>query len=44
MVEKSRTNLVVGSAFNTQWISDLTDVFGSDNISTANNVTTVTIS
>ena len=44
MVEKSRTNLVAGSAFNTQWISDLTDVFGSDNISTANNVTTVTIS
>ena len=44
MVERSRTNLIAGSAFNAQWISDLTDIFGSDNISTANNVTTVTLS
>ena len=43
MVERSRTNLIAGSAFNAQWISDLTDIFGSDNISTSNNVTTVTL-
>lgn len=31
------------SAFNTQWVSDLTAIFGNENVSTSNSVTTVTI-
>lgn len=31
------------SAFNTRWVSDLTAIFGSENVTTANGVTTVTI-
>lgn len=31
------------STFNTQWVNDLKAIFGSENVTTANNVTTVTI-
>lgn len=31
------------TAFNTQWIADLKAIFGNENVSTANNVTTVTL-
>ena len=33
----------ISGAFNSQWVSDLTAIFGSENVTTANGVTTVTI-
>ena len=33
----------ISSAFNTQWVSDLTAIFGSDNVTTESSVTTVAL-
>lgn len=33
----------ISSAFNTQWVSDLTAIFGNENVITENGITTVTI-
>ena len=43
MIERSQHGIKKGTAFNTQWISDLTDIFGSDNVSTSGDTTTVTL-
>ena len=43
MIERSQHGVKKGTAFNTQWISDLTDIFGSGNVTTENNVTTVNL-
>lgn len=43
MIERSQHGVKKGSAFNTQWISDLTDIFGSGNVTTENDVTTVNL-
>ena len=43
MIERSQHGVKKGTAFNTQWISNLTDIFGSGNVTTENNVTTVNL-
>lgn len=44
MIEREQHGIKsISSAFNTQWVSDLTAIFGSENVTTANGVTTVTI-
>ena len=43
MIERSQHGVKKGTAFNTQWISDLTDIFGSENVSTSGDMTTVTL-
>ena len=43
MIERSQHGVKKGTAFNTQWISDLTDIFGSDNVSTSGDTTTVSL-
>lgn len=43
MTERTQCGVKKGTAFNTQWISDLTDIFGSDNVSTSGDTTTVNL-
>jgi hypothetical protein len=44
MIEREQHGIKsISNAFNTQWINDLKAVFGTENVTTANNVTTVTI-
>ena len=44
MIEREQHGIKsISGAFNTQWVSDLTAIFGSENVTTANGVTTVTI-
>ena len=44
MIEREQHGIKsISNAFNTQWVSDLTAIFGNENVSTANSVTTVTI-
>ena len=43
MTERTQHGVKKGTAFNTQWISDLTEIFGSGNVTTENNVTTVNL-
>lgn len=44
MIEREQHGIKsISSVFNTQWVSDLTAIFGSENVTTANGVTTVTI-
>ena len=43
MIERSQHGIKKGTAFNAQWISDLTDIFGSDNVSTSGDTTTVNL-
>ena len=44
MIEREQHGIKsISSAFNTQWVSDLTAIFGTENVTTANGVTTVTI-
>lgn len=43
MIERSQHGVKKGSAFNTQWISDLTDIFGSSAVSTSGDTTTVNL-
>lgn len=44
MIEREQHGIKsISSAFNTQWINDLKAIFGNENVSTANSVTTVTL-
>ena len=44
MIEREQHGIKsISSAFNTQWVSDLTAIFGTENVTTANGVTTVAI-
>lgn len=43
MTERTQHGIRKGSEFNAQWISDLTEIFGSGNVTTENNVTTVNL-
>ena len=43
MTERTQYSIKKGSEFNAQWISDLTEIFGSGNVTTENNVTTVNL-
>lgn len=44
MIEREQHGIMsTSSAFNTQWVADLKAIFGEDNVSTANSVTTVTL-
>lgn len=43
MTERTQHGIKKGSEFNAQWISDLTEIFGSGNVTTENNVTTVNL-
>ena len=44
MIEREQHGIKsISSAFNTQWVNDLKAVFGTENVTTANDVTTVTI-
>lgn len=41
MTERTQHGVKKGTAFNAQWISDLTEIFGSGNVSTSGDTTTV---
>lgn len=43
MTERTQHGIKKGSEFNAQWISDLTEIFGSGNVATENDVTTVNL-
>lgn len=44
MIEREQHGIMsTSSAFNTQWVNDLKAIFGNENVTTENNVTTVTI-
>lgn len=44
MIEREQHGIKsISAAFNTQWVSDLTAIFGSENVTTTNGVTTVTL-
>ena len=44
MIEREQHGIMSTSgAFNTQWVSDLTAIFGNENVSTSNSVTTVAL-
>ena len=44
MIEREQHGIrSTSGTFNTQWVSDLTAIFGTENVTTANGVTTVTI-
>lgn len=43
MTERTQHGIKKGSEFNAQWISDLTEIFGSGNVTTENDVTTVNL-
>lgn len=43
MIQKSQHGIKKGTAFNAQWLSDLTDIFGSSAVSTSGDTTTVNL-